>query len=91
MNNISKAYFKDMYTVVKNLSRVMKQSSKGAIVIGNGCFPNGVVESDKLLAELLEREGFKVKEIERVNVRWCMRNRVIKVDKMHESIIWFER
>ncbi len=91
MNSISRAYFKDMYKVVKNLDRVMKPDSKGAIVIGNGCFPNGVVESDKLLAELLEKEGFKVNEIERVNVRWCMRNRVVKVDRMHESIVWFER
>ena len=90
MNNISRAYFKDMWLFIKELSR-LPSLNRGAIVIGNGCFPNGVVESDILLGELLEKVGFKVEEIERVKVRWCMRNRVVKVAPMHESIIWFRR
>ena len=91
LNSIAKAYFKDMKQVAKEIARILIKGGKGSIVIGQGCFPNGVVKSDELFAELLEEEGLEVKEIEIGNERWCMRNRTQKVGIMQENIIWFEK
>lgn len=91
LNNVAKAYFKDMKQVAKEMARVLVPGGKGSVVIGQGCFPNGIVKSDELFAELLEEEGLEVKEIEKGNERWCMRNRIQKVDIMHENIVWFEK
>ncbi len=91
LNSIAKAYFKDMKQVAREISRILIKGGKGSIVIGQGCFPDGVVKSDELFAELLEDEGFEIKEIEKGNERWCMRNRTQKVGIMQENVIWFEK
>ncbi|NPA38437.1 MAG: site-specific DNA-methyltransferase [Candidatus Nanohaloarchaeota archaeon] len=91
LNTIAKAYFKDMKQVVKEMARVLVPNGKGAVVIGQGCFPDGVIKSDELLAELMEEEGLEVFEIEVGNERWCMRNRTRKVGIMQENVIWFKK
>ena len=87
----SLSYFKDMKKSLEEMFRVLKSKGKAAIVIGNGCFPDGVVESDVLLAELAEQIGFKVDRIEVVRKIWCMKNRTEKVGLMNESIILLEK
>lgn len=84
-------YFRDMKKALEEMFRVLKPKGKAAIVVGNGCFPDGVVESDILLAEIAEQIGFKVDRIEVVRKIWCMKNRTEKVGLMNESIILLEK
>ena len=88
---VARAYFKDMKQVLAEMYRVLKPRGKAAIVVGNGCFPEGVVESDALLAELAENIGFEVKSIAVLSKRWCMRNRTEKVALMNESLLLLEK
>jgi hypothetical protein len=81
------AYFHDMKRVLSELYRVCKDGAKVAIVVGNGCYPDRVVESDILLSQLAEEAGFEVKSILVLNKRWCMRNRVEKVGPLRESMV----
>jgi len=89
--DIVKAYFSDMENVIKELYRVCREGAKLAMVVGNGCFPTKVVESDLLLSELAEKIGFYVKNIYVLNKRWCVRNRTEKVGRLRESLIVFEK
>jgi DNA modification methylase len=90
-NDITKAYFSDMENVLSELYRTCKPGAKLAIVVGNGCFPTKVVESDILLSELAEKTGFSVRNIYVLNERWCMRNRTEKVGRLRESLLVFEK
>jgi DNA modification methylase len=85
------AYFSDMYEVVKELYRVCKTGAKLGIVVGNGCFPAGVVDSDVILSEIAENAGFEANEVLVLNKRWCTKNRVEKVGIARESLIIWER
>jgi len=89
--DIVKAYFSDMTNVFRELHRVCMPGAKLAIVVGNGCFPTKVVESDLLLSEIAEKIGFSVRNIYVLNERWCMRNRTEKVGRLRESLIIFEK
>jgi len=88
---VANAYFSDMSRVLKELHRVCKPGAKLALVVGNGCFPDRVVDSDVLLAQLAEQAGFDVKNILVLNKRWCMRNRVEKVGVLRESMVVLEK
>ncbi len=87
----SLSYFKDMNLAISEMHRVLGSGGKAAIIVGEGCFPDRVVQSDILLAELAEKAGFKVKQILVLNERWCMRARTIKIGKMRESMIVLEK
>jgi len=87
----AKAYFRDMFLALKELYRVCKDNAKLAIVIGGGCFPDRVVECDKITAELAERIGFNIKNILIARNSWCTRARTIKVGQIRESIILMEK
>jgi DNA modification methylase len=84
-------YFSDMKKVLREIYRVCKKDGKVAIVVGNGCFPHMVVESDVLLAKIAEELGFSIKKIFVLNKRWCMKNRVEKVGILRESMIVMEK
>lgn len=87
----AKAYFNDMYEAIKDLQRVCKNPAKVGIVVGNGCFPTGVVESDIILSKIAEKLGFDAQEILVLNKRWCTRNRVEKVGITRESLLIWEK
>ncbi len=87
----AKAYFKDMNSALNEVYRVCKDNAKVAIVIGGGCYPDRIVENDKIIAELAERIGFKVKNILIARNSWCTRARTIKVGKIREGIILIEK
>jgi len=88
---VAKAYFKDMYSSLKEMHRVCKDNAKLAIIIGGGCFPDRVVESDTITAGIAEKIGFNVKNILVTRHSWCTRARTIKVGKIRESIILLEK
>jgi len=80
-----------MNLVILEMHRVLKSGGHAAIIVGEGCFSDCVVESDILLAELAEKAGFAVREIIVLNERWCMRDRTEKVGKLRESMIFLEK
>lgn len=88
---VADAYFSDMKRVLSELYRVCKEKAKVAVVVGNGCFPDRVVESDLLISKLAEDQGFEVKKIYALNKRWCTAERVRKVGIMRESLLVFEK
>lgn len=83
----AKAYFYDMKLALKEMFRVLKNGGKAAIVVAGGVFPDRVVESDILLAELSERVGFNVDKLIAVNKRVATTRRVIKIGEARESIL----
>jgi DNA modification methylase len=85
------AYFSDMKSVLGELYRVCKPGAVLAFVIGDGCFPDGVVHCDELLPKLAEEQGFSTERVYVLNRRTCTRKRVIKVGKMEESLIIFKK
>lgn len=84
-------YFHDLNLAILEMHRVLKSGGKAAIIVGEGCFPDRVVASDILLAELAEKAGFIVREIMVLNERWCMRDRTEKVGHLRESMIVLEK
>ncbi|MBR9682436.1 MAG: hypothetical protein GOV02_02065 [Candidatus Aenigmarchaeota archaeon] len=91
MPPIAEAYFKDMTLVMKELYRVCKKDAKLAIVIGGGCFPEGVIEVDTKLANIAQDIGFKVDRILVARENWCTKKRVIKIGKMRESVVLLKK
>jgi len=87
----AKAYFSDMRMVIGELSRVCREGAKLGIVVGNGCFPDRVVESDTILTEMAGKAGLSAKEVVVLNKRWCTRNRVEKVGITRESLLIWEK
>ena len=85
------AYFTDMQQVIKELHRVCRPGARLGIVVGNGCFPTGVVDSDVILSRMAESIGFKADEILVLNKRWCTRNRVEKIGITRESLLMWTR
>ncbi|MCS7125769.1 MAG: site-specific DNA-methyltransferase [Aigarchaeota archaeon] len=83
----AKAYFYDMKLVLEEIYRVLKKKGKAVIVVAGGVFPDRIVESDILLADLAERVGFRVDRIIAVNKRVATVKRVIKIGEARESII----
>lgn len=84
---IAQAYFKDMTLVLKELYRVCKPGAKLAIVIGGGCFPDGVIDVDTRIANIAEDIGFKLDRILVARETWCTKKRTIKIGKMRESVV----
>ena len=64
---------------------------KLAIVIGGGCFPDGVIEVDTKLANIAQDIGFKVDRILVARESWCTKKRTIKIGKMRESVVLLKK
>ncbi len=82
------AYFNDMYQVLGELYRVLRRGGKAALVVGQGIFPDRVIKSDRILARIARKIGFKVGDIWIVNKRIAVRDRTIKIGVAEESIIF---
>jgi DNA modification methylase len=85
------AYFMDMLQAIEEMHRVCKPGAKLAIVVGNGCFPSGAVESDVILSRMAESVGFQSKGIYVLNKRWCTKERTKKVGIARESLLIWEK
>jgi tRNA G10 N-methylase Trm11 len=84
-------YLMDMFQSIEEMQRVCRNGARLGIVVGNGCFPTGVVDSDILLSKMAESLGFTVDRILVLNKRWCTRNRVEKVGITRESLLLWEK
>jgi len=87
----AKAYFQDMKLALREMFRVLKKGGRASIVVAGGVFPDRVVESDILIAELAENIGFNVDKIITVNKRVATTKRVIKIGEARESIIMLSK
>ncbi len=85
------AYFMDMYQAIGEMHRVCRPGAKVAIVVGNGCFPSGVVESDEILTRIAEAVGFRSRSRLVLNTRHCTRNRTRKLGMARESLLVWEK
>ncbi len=85
------AYFNDMKKFLKELKRVTKSSAQAAVVIGGGCFPENVIQSDEVIAKLAQKIGFHAPEIWIARHVNCMKNRTQKVGETRESIVWLRK
>jgi SAM-dependent methyltransferase len=88
---IAQAYFYDLALALRELHRVCKPGANLAIVLGGGCFPHRVVDTDTATAELAQQIGFDVRKILVARETWCTRARTIKVGKMRESVILLKK
>jgi DNA modification methylase len=85
------SYLADMWQSIQEMYRVMRKGGRVGVVVGNGCFPGGVVDSDLMLSRMAERSGFSVDKILVLNKRWCTKNRVEKVGITRESLLLWEK
>jgi DNA modification methylase len=84
-------YFVDMAQAIGELHRVCRPGGRVGLVVGNGCLPEGVVESDVLLSRIAEDAGFRVERIVVLNKRWCTRRRTEKVGMSRESLLLWRK
>ncbi|MGD8506221.1 MAG: hypothetical protein PVF15_06095 [Candidatus Bathyarchaeota archaeon] len=84
---MARAYFSDMEMCLKEMFRVLREGGKAALVVGQGVFPDGIIESDLLTAKLAENAGFNVEKRFIVNKRVATRERTIKIGVALESIL----
>ncbi len=85
--HVAKAYFSDMKLCLKEMYRVLREDGKAALVVGQGVFPDRIVESDVLIAKLAEDVGFNVEKRLIVDRRVATRKRTIKIGVALESIL----
>ena len=87
----AKAYIEDMLQVIKEMYRVCKPGTRVAIVVGNACFPTGVVDVDIILSNIAEKIGFHASQILVLNKRVCTTPSRRKVGIMRESLLMWEK
>ncbi|MFQ6087030.1 MAG: DNA methyltransferase [Candidatus Bathyarchaeia archaeon] len=85
--DIAKAYFFDMKLCLKEMYRVLRGGGKAALVVGQGVFPDRIVESDLLIAKLAKSVGFNVEKRLIVNRRVATRERTVKIGVALESVL----
>jgi len=88
---VANAYFDDMRSVLNEMKRVLKEGGKATIVLAGGVFPNVIVNSDILLANMAAELEFKVHAIITLNKRVATRDRIEKIGWARESAVIIER
>lgn len=84
-------YFEDMYISLEGVYNALKRGGIAAIVVGNACLPNLIVDVDLILAEISEQIGFKAKSIWVANARWCDVHGIVKERPVREGIVILEK
>ncbi len=87
--DMAEAYFSDMGLCLREMYRVLRDGGKAALVVGQGVFPDRIVESDVLIAKLAESVGFNVEKRLIVNRRVATRERTVKIGVALESVLLF--
>ncbi|MCW3976316.1 MAG: DNA methyltransferase [Candidatus Bathyarchaeota archaeon] len=84
---VARAYFSDMELCLGEMYRVLRKGGKAALVVGQGVFPDGIVESDVLVSKLARSVGFNVSKRLIVNKRVATKQRTVKIGEALESIL----
>jgi len=84
-------YFTDMAQAIGEMHRVCMPGARVGMVVGNGCFPDRVVDSDIILSRLAREAGFRADRIVVLNKRWCTRKRSEKVGTIRESLLLWRK
>lgn len=84
----AKLYFSDMFDSLEEMWRVLRDGGRAAVVVAGGVYPDRVVESDRILADLAERVGFRVEKIRVVGKRVATSGRVHRIGAARESIVY---
>jgi len=87
----AKLYFADMMDSLREMWRVLVPGGRVAIVVAGGVYPDRVVESDFILADLAERIGFVVEKIRVIGRRVATSGRTHRIGSARESIIYLTR
>jgi len=77
--DMAEAYFFDMELCLGEMYRVLREGGKAALVVGQGVFPDGIVESDAFIAKLAESVGFSVEKRLIVNRRVLREKELLKL------------
>jgi tRNA G10 N-methylase Trm11 len=85
--SVAQAYFFDMKLCLEEMYRVLRKGGKAALVVGQGVFPDRIVESDVLVAKLAESVGFSAERRLIVNKRVATRKRTVKIGIALESVL----
>lgn len=91
------AYFEDMNILLHNLSKLLKKSGKGSIVVANSVYNGYVVPTDLLISKLAEQYNLKTEEIKigrYIDYENSNNNRKpLKMDRKYirESVVEFMR
>ena len=81
-----KGYFNDMSLAIQNIAKLMKDNSKGVIVVGDSQFGGVHIETDLILAKICEMIGLFVETIDVVRER-----RAKNGMKLRESLIFVRK
>lgn len=84
---VAQAYFSDVFLSLEEMYRVLRKGGKAAVVVGQGVFPDRIVESDVLIAKLARKVGFNVRKRLIVNKRVATKERTVKIGLALESIL----
>jgi len=86
-------YFEDMEKMLKEMHRACKKPGRAGIVVGNAYFSkeDRIVESDRIIAEIGEKMGFRAREILVLNKRFALQRRTIKRGVLRESLVVLEK
>ncbi len=85
------AYLKDMEESLREMYRVLKMNGRAAIVVAGGVYPDRVVETDLLIAEMAEKIGFTVDKIRVINKRVATTGRIRRIGEARESIVYLTK
>ncbi|MEM4298210.1 MAG: hypothetical protein QW815_07580, partial [Nitrososphaerota archaeon] len=87
----ARLYFSDMLDCLGEMWRVLKDGGKAAVVVAGGVYPDRVVESDYILADLARRVGVRVEKIRVVGKRVATSGRVHRIGAARESIVYLAK
>ncbi len=85
--DMAEDYFSDIELCLGEMHRVLREDGKAALVVGQGVFPDRIVESDLLIAKMAADVGFDVEKRLIVNRRVATRERTVKIGVALESIL----
>lgn len=84
---IVKCYFNDMYSILKEMKRVMKKDSYSLIVLGDSALYDVHVETDEIIGKIGSALGLKLVGIDVLRSRRASRHNI----PLRESVVIFKR
>lgn len=87
----AQAYLYDMWIVLNEFYKVLRDGGRMAIVVAEGAYPDVIVPVDEILMVMAGEIGFKPREIWVANKRIVTRDRTLKIGVARESILIIDK